>query len=67
MYSYYVQGQVSLNPTELVDYRWVTKDELKDYLDPKLLAEVMEVLPNDGKHEHLERPNYHNMDKKEKE
>lgn len=67
MYSYYLQGQVTLNASELVDYKWVTKAELKDYLHPTLLAEVLDMLPNDGKHGHLERSHYHNLEKKEKE
>jgi hypothetical protein len=65
IYAYYLQGQVTLNPKELVDYRWVTKSELKDYFEPSLLEEVWDLLPNDGKHEYLESNHYYGLERKD--
>jgi len=63
-YAFFVDGQVSISKKELEDFRWVTKDELKDFLEPNYLSSIWDVLPSDGKHESLERMHYL---KKEKE
>jgi len=58
-YSYYINGNVTLHEN-LVDYAWVTKDELSSYFHENYHHEVRQIIPDDGKHELLSRemPNY---------
>jgi large subunit ribosomal protein L46 len=32
----YLSGDVKVNGKEIIDYAWVTKEEMKDYLAPEL-------------------------------
>ncbi len=36
----YLSGDVHVDGKDVVDYAWVTKDELKDYLSPDLYAKA---------------------------
>jgi hypothetical protein len=36
----YLSGDVQVDGKDVVDYAWVTKDELKDYLSPDLYAKA---------------------------
>ena len=40
----YMGGEVQLDPKELVDYAWVTKAEMGQYLSPELMALVKHML-----------------------
>ena len=40
----YVEGNVQLNSNELSDFMWVTKSELKDYVDSSYFEAVKDVL-----------------------
>lgn len=39
-----MSGNLKLDPKELVDYRWVTRSELKDYFEPKYYEYVFQIL-----------------------
>lgn len=41
----YMSGEVKLNQDELVDYIWVTKEEMKDYVSQELYDCVSIALP----------------------
>jgi len=45
-YAYYIKGNIELNPKELIDYRWVTKEEMKEYFEPDFYNHIKEVLPS---------------------
>lgn len=49
MYSYYLDGNVKLDEKHLVDYAWVTKPELPQYLSPDLYQAMQNSIPDDGK------------------
>lgn len=57
-YSFYLDGEVSIDQKEIVDYLWVTKDEMKNYLDPALYKLACNMLPADGFHEKLAIQHY---------
>lgn len=40
----YISGTVTLNSSELVDYLWVTKQEMKEYFSPEFYDNVEELL-----------------------
>jgi large subunit ribosomal protein L46 len=42
--STYLAGEVKLNPNELIDYAWVTRDELKEYIDNNLYQRLIQIL-----------------------
>jgi len=64
-YGFYINGAVSLDKS-IVDYAWVTKDELSLYLKGDYLEELKLVLPNNGINELLTRdyPNYSELRKR---
>eukprot|EP01126_Amoeba_proteus_P033586 TRINITY_DN3301_c0_g1_i5.p1 TRINITY_DN3301_c0_g1~~TRINITY_DN3301_c0_g1_i5.p1 ORF type:complete len:361 (+),score=68.38 TRINITY_DN3301_c0_g1_i5:93-1085(+) len=64
MYSYYIQGEVGLNTSELVDYKWVTREELAHYLHPSLYTCVDEFLPSDGLREQIVNSYYIGVQRK---
>lgn len=41
----YVSGLVKVDGKELVDYAWVTREELQEYFDPELFSFVRDMLP----------------------
>jgi large subunit ribosomal protein L46 len=41
----YVAGEPQLDNNEVVDYAWVTRDELKEYFEPELFHFVRDMLP----------------------
>uniref|UniRef100_A0A6B2LFP4 Large ribosomal subunit protein mL46 n=1 Tax=Arcella intermedia TaxID=1963864 RepID=A0A6B2LFP4_9EUKA len=59
LYGYFLNGKVSLSP-KVVDFAWVTRNDLKQYLEPAYFEEVIKIVPRDGKHELLSKhmPNY---------
>jgi len=43
----YLDGEINLNKNELVDYQWVTRRELREYLDPTFYEYVvLKMLPS---------------------
>lgn len=61
-YAYFLNGEVKLSG-DLSDYAWVTKDELKEYLSPQLLAAILPALPEDGKDAMVPRQHYIPLEK----
>lgn len=41
----YLSGQPKLDQKELVDYAWVTRDELQEYLSPEFFGFIRDILP----------------------
>lgn len=46
MYGYYVKGAVKIMDDSVVDYLWVTKEELAEYLDPETYKFAAQMLPD---------------------
>jgi len=44
-YAYYIKGPIILNNKELIDYHWVTREEMKEYINPELYKTVLSILP----------------------
>jgi large subunit ribosomal protein L46 len=40
----YMDGEIELNSEELVDYAWVTREEVAEYIDPALYKYVNQIL-----------------------
>ena len=40
----YGSGEVKLNEKELVDYLWVTKEEMKDYVSQEYYDAIQKIL-----------------------
>jgi len=40
----YLRGPIRLNKEELEDHLWVTKQEMKEYFDPKFYEYVKDIL-----------------------
>ena len=41
----HVGGNVKLNKQELTDFVWVTRDEMKEYVNPKYFDVVTKIMP----------------------
>ena len=41
----YVSGEPHPDNKEVVDFAWVTRDELQEYFDPQLFKFVRDMLP----------------------
>lgn len=46
MYGYYIKGSLKIMDDSIVDYLWVTKEELAEYLDPETYEFVSQMLPD---------------------
>jgi len=57
-YSFYLDGDISIDGKEIVDYLWLTKPELKEYLNPDVYKLALDMLPEDGQLEALTRLHY---------
>ena len=44
-YSWYIQGNLRIKRPDIVDYAWVTRKELHEYIDPKTMEVLDEILP----------------------
>jgi len=42
----YLRGEPKLEGKELVDFAWVTRDELQDFFEPELFKFVYDMLPS---------------------
>jgi large subunit ribosomal protein L46 len=46
LYGYYVKGSIKIMDDNIVDYLWVTKEELAEYLDPETYKFAAQMLPD---------------------
>jgi large subunit ribosomal protein L46 len=42
--AYFIDGEIELDQKEVVDYAWVTREELQKYLSPDLFDQVKKFL-----------------------
>jgi len=48
MYSYYLDGKVEIDGKHIVDFAWVTRNELSQYLSTDLFEALNSSIPFDG-------------------